>query len=306
MIKWITNNKKSIIRGAFLVPILAVSAVSISHVVSWYDLANPISWAIYLSIAVELAAMSSIAAASAKVKGFSVWIVFIIVTLIQLVGNIYFSYSEIDLMSKEFKDWAELTKPIFDMISPDSAEIGQRRLLALLEGGLLPLISLTCLHFFIQYGESDSKEEIDPRVEGIDPDKIDTSSIFERISKLKEEGKLETPTEEDIEYEPTAMAYTYNVEEEDQAPELIETSETISDDIRSIIEDDYIEDSLLLDLIEPQIKEDDYIVEIEENTEVELDELEASIQTIPGDGANIQSIKPIKKAPRLYLDDDKK
>ena len=72
MIEWIKRNKEGIIRAMFLIPILSVATISISHVVSWYDLANPISWAVYLSVAVEIAAMSAIAAASVKVKGFSV------------------------------------------------------------------------------------------------------------------------------------------------------------------------------------------------------------------------------------------
>ena len=72
MTNWFNRNQNLIIKLAFLVPIISVAAISISHVVSWYDLANPISWAIYLSIAVEIAAMSAIAAASVKVKGFSV------------------------------------------------------------------------------------------------------------------------------------------------------------------------------------------------------------------------------------------
>lgn len=168
MTNWINKNKRSIIRAAFLVPILAVASISISHVVSWYNLANPMSWAIYLSIAVEIAAMSSIAASSVKIKGFSVWFVFIIVTLIQFIGNIYFSYSEIDVASKAFKDWAELTSPIFEGMNVAADDlVGQRRLLALLEGGLLPLISLTCLHFFIQYGDLDNevvKEEFEDEV----------------------------------------------------------------------------------------------------------------------------------------------
>lgn len=155
MLKWINQNKESIIRVAFLIPILSVAIISISHVVSWYNLANPISWAIYLSIAIEVAALSSIAAASVKVKGFSVWFVFIIVTLIQFIGNIYFSYTEINVNSKEFKDWAELTLPLFDSFSDTADILSQRRLLAILEGGLLPLISLTCLHFFIKYGDRD-------------------------------------------------------------------------------------------------------------------------------------------------------
>ena len=173
MTNWFIKNKKAIIRTAFLIPIFAVAAISISHVVSWYDLANPISWAIYLSIAIEVAAMSAIAASSVNVKGFSVWFVFIIVTLIQFIGNIFFSYSEINVASKEFKDWSELTLPIIEAIGSDVADqVAQRRFLALLEGGLLPLISLTCLHFFIKYGEIDNTEDDTSREEVIEEDTV--------------------------------------------------------------------------------------------------------------------------------------
>ena len=173
MIEWIKRNKEGIIRAMFLIPILSVATISISHVVSWYDLANPISWAVYLSVAVEIAAMSAIAAASVKVKGFSVWFVFIIVTLIQFIGNIFFCYSEIDITSTSFKNWSELTGPVFEMIGSDIADtIAQRRWLAMLEGGLLPLISLTCLHFFIKYGEIDNTEEDTSREEVIEEDTI--------------------------------------------------------------------------------------------------------------------------------------
>lgn len=183
MTNWINKNKRSIIRAAFLVPILAVASISISHVVSWYDLANPMSWAIYLSIAVEIAAMSSIAASSVKIKGFSVWFVFIIVTLIQFIGNIYFSYSEIDVASKAFKDWAELTSPIFEGMNVAADDlVGQRRLLALLEGGLLPLISLTCLHFFIQYGDLDNEVVI----EAVEEELLDEETTDE---PTQEEGQ---------------------------------------------------------------------------------------------------------------------
>ena len=56
-------------RAMFLVPILLVAGISISHVVSWYNLANPISWAIYLSIAIEIGAMTALVAATNKIKG---------------------------------------------------------------------------------------------------------------------------------------------------------------------------------------------------------------------------------------------
>lgn len=197
MTNWFNLNKRLIIRLAFLVPILSVAIISISHVVSWYDLANPITWAVYLSIAVEIAAMSAIAASSVKVKGFSVWFVFIIVTLIQFIGNIFFSYSEINVNSKEFKDWAELTLPLFDGMGFDTADvIAQRRFLALLEGGLLPLISLTCLHFFIKYGDldeesSESLENQDSSSPTIEPDNIESFEPVEPSADLAIEEIIE-------------------------------------------------------------------------------------------------------------------
>jgi hypothetical protein len=207
MIRWINQNKESIIRIAFLIPILSVAIISISHVVSWYNLANPLSWAIYLSVAIEVAALSSIAAASVKVKGFSVWFVFIIVTLIQFIGNIYFSYTEIDINSKEFRDWAELTFPLFDSFSDTADLVSQRRLLAILEGGLLPLISLTCLHFFIKYGDRDGQEP-EPIVSDKIPKPIksnDVTRVWEKVTELREEGLLPIQSEDDLD-EPTALA----------------------------------------------------------------------------------------------------
>ena len=199
MTNWINRNKESLIRAAFLIPILSVAAISISHVVRWYDLANPISWAIYLSIAVEIAAMSAIAASSVRVKGFSVWFVFIIVTLIQFIGNIYFSYTEIDMASKHFKDWSELTLPLFDSFSDTSDMVAQRRLLALLEGGLLPLISLTCLHFFIKYGDKDlDNTSIKEVIEEIsEKTGIDDEEVLEKIEEILEEQEVEDILEKD-------------------------------------------------------------------------------------------------------------
>jgi hypothetical protein len=244
MLSWINRNKESIIRIAFLVPILSVAIISISHVVRWYDLANPISWAIYLSIAIEIAALSSIAAASVKVKGFSVWFVFIIVTLIQFIGNIYFSYTEINISSKEFKDWAELTGPLFESFSDIEDMVAQRRLLAILEGGLLPLISLTCLHFFIKYGDRDLAEQVvhtepenieetEEKIEEYEKSHLEKEAdrVWEKVKELREEGKLPIPTEEDLAEEPTALANSqYRLEEIEETPSIEDTVKFIGGD----------------------------------------------------------------------------
>lgn len=209
---WLERNKKKIVRFMFIIPIVAVAAISISHVVSWYDLANPLSWAVYLSIAVEIGAMSAIAATSVKIRGFSVWLVFGIVTLIQFIGNIFFCYSDIDVTSGAFADWVELTYPVFEAIGSDMEDvIAQRRWLAMLEGGLLPLISLTCLHFFIQYDEIDNIEEVDVMPEPDKPALVEpiAQDIIEEIvneeanttPKINIEPEVDTKSKPEVEAE---------------------------------------------------------------------------------------------------------
>jgi len=149
-------------RAMFLVPILLVAGISISHVVSWYNLANPISWAIYLSIAIEVGAMTALVAATNKIKG-GVWFMFGLITFIQMIGNIFFSYKEIDSNGDLFKSWMELTGPVWEMLGSKANDvIAMKRWLAFLEGGLLPIISLTSLHFFTKYddGKSDNGQII--------------------------------------------------------------------------------------------------------------------------------------------------
>jgi hypothetical protein len=147
-------------RTMFLVPILLVAGISISHVVSWYNLANPISWAIYLSIAIEIGAMTALVAATNKIKG-GVWFMFGLITFIQMIGNIFFCYKEIDETGELFKSWMELTGPVWEMLGSKANDvISMKRWLAFLEGGLLPIISLTSLHFFTKYdaGKTDTTE----------------------------------------------------------------------------------------------------------------------------------------------------
>ena len=291
IIDWIKNNP---IRSMFLVPILLVAGISISHVVSWYDIANPISWAIYLSIAIEVGAMTALVAATNKIKG-GVWFMFGMVTLIQMIGNIFFSFKEVDSNGHLFKSWVELTGPLWEMIGSDPSDVvSMKRWLAFLEGGLLPIISLTSLHFFVKYetvndtvndtvnpiiettetinenirdileeiGDEGIIEGVNEGVnegitEGVNDDVVtklvnlqgnhveikhedtedvphpesiengpyettklinehneEANKVWDKVRELREEGKLPTPTQEDIEDEPTALAFTPYVVDE--------------------------------------------------------------------------------------------
>ena len=182
---WILNNPN---RAMFLIPILLVAGISISHVVTWYDMANPINWAVYLSIAIEVGAMTALVAATNKIRG-GVWFMFGLVTFIQMIGNIFYSYFQIDETGELFQSWIELTSPVWELMGTETTDVvGMKRWLAFLEGGLLPLISLTSLHFFVTYekNETEKPKTIDPK-EDLTPDikKV----IIEEELKSREEKK---------------------------------------------------------------------------------------------------------------------
>lgn len=274
IIDWVKDNPN---RSMFLLPIILVAGISISHVVSWYDIANPFSWAIYLSIAIEVGAMTALVAATNKIKG-GVWFMFGLITLIQMIGNIFYSYKEIDQNGELFKSWVELTGPIWEMIGSDTTDIpSMKRWLAFLEGGLLPIISLTSLHFFVKYEKpknvepiktetevkndendgdderinqlSDVLENTSPPIEDYNSRlKRDVQRVWENIKKLKEEGKLNQSGEDDLEDEPTELANSeYRLEED-----------YFDDEEQPSMEEENPEDEIILDTEnnkeEPQVE----------------------------------------------------
>jgi hypothetical protein len=168
---WINKNYKTLIIAAFLIPILTVAIVSISHVTQWYGISNPVSWAVYLSIGIEIAALSALAAISANM-GKKVYFPFAIVTLVQFIGNIFFAYSYIDINSKSFKDWVDLVSPFVEFIGVDPTDfVGHKRFLAFFAGGMLPVISLSFLHMLVKFTEEDRKNE-EKNDESNDPNKL--------------------------------------------------------------------------------------------------------------------------------------
>jgi hypothetical protein len=193
---WIQRNFKAIIYISFLVPILTVAFVSISHVTSWYGLSNPFSWAVYLSVGIEIAALSALAAISAQM-GSKVYFPFGIVTLIQFIGNIFFAYQYIDIDSQSFKDWVDLVDPFVSYLGVESGDlVGHKRFLALFAGGMLPIISLSFLHMLVKFEEDEKKKQpLTP------PQVLDMDQLSIQVGKMEATVEKEkyTPTKEELE-----------------------------------------------------------------------------------------------------------
>jgi hypothetical protein len=198
MQEWFARNFKSIIYVSFVVPIITVAIVSISHVTIWYGISNPLSWAVYLSIGIEIAALSALAAISAQM-GSKVYFPFGLVTLIQFVGNIFFAFEYIKIDSQQFLSWVELTGPILEFTGVEQGDLqSHRRFLAIFAGGMLPLISLSFLHMLVKF--SDENKKISSK-EPINEDIVEKPDIKEepiQASDLVAEVSRFRPTEEDL------------------------------------------------------------------------------------------------------------
>ena len=248
---WVKNNPN---RAMFLLPILLVAGISISHVVSWYDMANPINWAIYLSIAIEVAAITALVAATNKIKG-GIWFMFGIVTFIQMVGNIFYSFKEIDETGELFKSWIELTGPVWELMGTETTDlVGMKRWLAFLEGGLLPIISLTSLHFFVKYEKPEETEEEIKK------------SYYEARNRKMEELVEERKKKESLEVNKDIVTL------KDMVDDLIEETSEISEEDSKVEEEESKAESVKA-TTPPSIETEEYFDEQPDNTLIEDDDL---------------------------------
>jgi hypothetical protein len=137
-----------------------------------------------------------------------------LITTIQMIGNIFYSYKQIDATGELFKSWVELTGPVWEMLGSKTTDvIAMKRWLAFLEGGLLPIISLTSLHFFTKYDDGKSGNE-------------EVKEVIKEVIVEKEVIKeviVEVPVEVIVEkYIELPQFESESIEEEDYFDELIE------------------------------------------------------------------------------------
>ena len=174
--------------------------------------------------------MTALVAATNKIKG-GVWFMFGLVTFIQMIGNIFFSYKEIDADGELFKSWVELTSPIWEFLGSDVTDVvSLKRWLAFLEGGLLPIISLTSLHFFIKY--EDNKEKIITP----EPEKDSTKDILKDIvTELKKEETLNQTNEEEKYFQEEMFFSEETTETTTEKIEVENTTTTTTENSRRLV-----------------------------------------------------------------------
>lgn len=207
-----TNLVKGFIITTFVSLYLVVSIISTIHVIEFFKLSNPSWLAVSLAIAFEIGAAASLASLIAldKMNRSLVWLLFITLTAMQMMGNTYYAFINLE----NYQGWIEL----FGLV--DEEPIYQKRILSIISGAILPLVALGFIKSLVDYIRP-SEELIEETVQE-EPAKEDylneeAKKVWEKVNTFKKEGKLPPdPTPEELEEEPTALAFTpYDVEEND-------------------------------------------------------------------------------------------
>jgi hypothetical protein len=173
-----SNNKQKAswwIVVAFMIVPLVTSLVSTIHVVSFFELSNYAALAVILAVAFELGALSSLAGLVAmdKINKNTVWMIFVLLTAFQMMGNTYYAY---DTTTTKMISNSNLIKNFTELfgfsIYDNNDIIFVKRIIAIFSGAILPVISLCFLHLLMSYVIKSSKIEIEPAVAGPDVEPV--------------------------------------------------------------------------------------------------------------------------------------
>jgi len=161
--------------STFVTLYLLVSVISTIHVIDFFKLSNPDWLAISLAVAFEIGAAASLASLVTleKMNKGIVWGLFILLTLMQAMGNTYYAYTHL----VNFQGWIEL----FGLTEEDL--IYQKRVLSIVSGAILPIVALGFIKSLVDYIKP-SDDIVDSNTEEVIEERI--GELEEKIDELEE------------------------------------------------------------------------------------------------------------------------
>lgn len=183
----------------FITLYILVSLISTIHVIDFFELSNPYWLAVTLAIGFELGAAASLSSLVIldKTNKTLVWSLFVTITLMQVQGNMYYAFQNLD----DFSTWAEL----FGL--DEDEPLYQKRVLAAVSGAILPLVALGFIKSLVDYirpdvtsSEVPSESMLDFKEENMDIDDSEEDEwdedhahnqvINDMIKDVEEDGPL--------------------------------------------------------------------------------------------------------------------
>ena len=173
-----------------------VSLISTLHVIEFFELSNPRWLAISLAVAFEVGSAASLASIIVldKTSKTLVWSLFILLTAMQMQGNMYYAYSHLE----NFQDWIDL----FGL--QEEEPIVQKRILSFVSGAILPIIALGFIKSLVDYikpkDPKKESEEIAIAEQSVpDNNSVTVDSTETQSEKINEEQPIELQEAEVVE-----------------------------------------------------------------------------------------------------------
>lgn len=240
--------------GTFVLLYILVAFVSTFHAIAFFQLANVMWMGILLAVAYEIGQASVLFAilTTDNNKRLLPWLMMILLTSVQIIGNVYSSFRHIDTSGTG--DWQYWQRSILFWLEAGDSEMF-KVVISWITGALLPVVALGMTALVAENinlkNQVDQVDKDEASIEDDNTDKLEVNEVEKTIEKdsvrfngyddyikLKDdEGNYKTidQIEEDIK---VPMTSTIEEEELFEANPLIPDEEKISyDEIRSYKED---------------------------------------------------------------------
>lgn len=187
---------KTIFLVLFAILYVSVAFVSTFHAISFFGLANSPWIAVMLAITFEIgqaAVLFSILTNASGKNKIIPWVLMVVLTLVQVLGNVYSSYEYLITNSADLLRYFK--EPIF--VWTDLPDKECNVILTYIIGAILPIVSLLMTSMVTNYiGNEETK--VTPVVNSTPETYIDTTASTETTNEEPniEEDVIETPTEE--------------------------------------------------------------------------------------------------------------
>jgi hypothetical protein len=275
------NIVKWSIVSIFVLLYAGVSIISTIHVIDFFRLSNPEWLAITLAIAFEIGAAACLGAIVIldRTSRWLVWALFILITGMQMMGNMYYAYSHL----QDYQGWIEL----FGLNEEEL--IYQKRILSIVSGAILPIVALGFIKSLVDYIRP-SEEKAPELIQEKPKTRLqeDAERVWADVARRKANGEIQEPTEEELADEPTALANSgYRERAEMEQYEDEEEEEEIEDLVEDAIED--VEGTI------DDIQADDSLTEAEKNKKIEKKVKQAILQNPELKEKIAEEIKKLEK-----------
>jgi hypothetical protein len=164
-----------------------VSCISTIHVIDFFKLSNPTWLAITLAIAFEVGAAACLAAIIIldKTSKSLVWLLFILITLMQMMGNMYYAYIHLG----DYSFWSQL------FALDEEEPIFQKRVLSIVSGAILPIVALGFIKSLVDYIRPSNAENLNIQIDTEEDNKIEDIDKYTKTEEsVIEEASLPSKT----------------------------------------------------------------------------------------------------------------